>query len=148
MSRFLTIFALLLLPACGQQKDASPAPSNEAKPATAAEVAPPTPALEGAWDVTKIDGRPIEARTAATFAGGKLRVAAGCNGRGWTYTQKKNIVSFATNPAGSSNCGDLPNVDQERAFQAIERATIAIFDKEGREVTMSGDGGNVSLVRR
>ena len=147
MLRSLTIASLLLVAGCGQQPE-SKTDANEPAKAPAAEAPAPTPVLEGAWQVTKIDGSPMEAPTAATFASGKLRVAAGCNGRGWTYTQKKNIVSFATNPNGSSNCGDLPNVDQERAFQAIERATIAIFDKSGGEVTLSGDGGNVSLARR
>ena len=148
MPRLPTLSMVLLLAACGQQEDANPAASNEAMPAPAAEAAPATPALEGAWQVTKIDGRPIEAGTAATFGGGKVGMAAGCNRRGWNFTQKRNIVSFAPNPSASTNCDNLPTVDQERAFQAIDRATIAIFGNEGREATLSGDGGNITLARR
>ncbi|MCL6741521.1 META domain-containing protein [Sphingomonas sp. RB56-2] len=150
MSRFMTICALLLVAACGRQENESPAASNEVGQTPRAEPAPATPMLEGAWRLAKIDGTPVEGGSSAvaTFENGRLRVAAGCNGRGWTFTQKRNIVSFAGLAGASSNCGSLPTVDQERAFHAIDRATIALFDQEGREATLSGDGGNITLSRR
>ena len=148
MPRFLTISALLLVAGCGQQRDSAPAASNEVSKAPAADAAPVTPVLDGRWQVTKIDGSPIEAGTAATFGSGKVTVAAGCNRRGWTFSQKRNIVSFANDPTASALCENVPDVDQERAFMAIERATIAIFAKDGREATLSGDGGNITLARR
>ena len=150
MPRFLSISALLLVAACGPQENEGPAESNEAAQAPKSESTPATPILQGVWQLAKIDGRPVEggASTVATFKDGRLRVAAGCNGRGWTFTQKRNIVSFAGIPGTSTNCGALPTVDQERAIHAIDRATIAVFDKEGREATLSGDGGNITLARR
>ena len=63
-------------------------------------------------------------------------------------SNSRNIVSFASSAGASANCGNLPNLDQERAFHAIDRATMAIFDKQGREATLSGDGGNITLARR
>ena len=148
MPRFLSIAALLLAAGCGQQSNS--APSNDAKGEPVAEAAPATPALDGQWQVTKVDGRPLDPGSAmiATIADGKVRVAAGCSRRAWSFTQKRNIVSFAADPGGSANCQSPPTSDQETAFLAIDRTTMAIFDQEGREASLSGDGGNITLARR
>jgi hypothetical protein len=150
MPRFLNIAALLLVAGCGQQSGSNPAPSNDIEAAPVAEAVAATPALAGEWQVTKLDGRALEAGSAmaVTFSDGKARIVAGCSRRAWTFTQKRNIVGFAANPAGSSNCQSPPTAEQEAAFQALDRATIAIFDKEGREASLSGDGGNITLARR
>ena len=150
MPRFLSFAALLLVAGCGQQSDSNSAPSNDAAAAPVAEAVPLTPMLDGQWQVTKVDGRPLDAGSAmvATFAGGKVGVAAGCSRRAWSFTQKRNIVSFAADPAGSANCQSPPTSDQETAFLAIDRTTMAIFDREGREASLSGDGGNITLTRR
>jgi hypothetical protein len=121
MLRFPTIAALLLVAGCGQQSDPSPAQSNDATPAPVAEAAPATPTLDGEWHATMVDGRPFDqgSRVVATFEAGKVRVLAGCTRRAWTFTQKRNIVSFAADPAGSSNCESLPSAAQETGFQAM-----------------------------
>lgn len=145
MSRFVIVTSLLLAAGCTQQGKTST--SNE--DAMARPLAEPAavPALDGEWQVTKVDGRPIAPAMTAAFEGGRVRITAGCARRAWTFTQKRNIVSFAANPGGSANCEVPPTVKQEEAFQALDRATIAIFAKEGREASLSGDGGNVTLVR-
>lgn len=144
MPRFSTIAALLLVAGCTQQKEAGT--SNEQAASKPAE-APAVPELAGNWQVTKVDGRPIAPAMAAVFEGGRVRITAGCTRRAWTFTQKRNIVSFAADPGGSANCEVPPTLKQEEAFQALDRATIAIFGKQGREASLSGDGGNVTLVR-
>lgn len=84
----------------------------------------------------------------ATFQGGRVSLSSGCLRRAWTYTQKKNVVSFATDPSGSANCGGPPSGDQETAYAALEKASIVIFGKEGKEAGLSGTGGNLTLARR
>ena len=144
MPRFPTFAVLLLVAGCTQQKEAGT--SNEQAPARPAE-APAVPELAGNWQVTKVDGSPIAPAMAAAFEGGRVRITAGCTRRAWTFTQKRNIVSFAADPGGSANCETPPGSKQEAAFHALDRATIAIFDKQGREASLSGNGGNVTLVR-
>ena len=145
MLRFLTIAGLLLVTACGRQQESSAPVANQAEAPPPAEA--PAPDLNGKWQLTKLDGRPVDAM-AMTFEGGRAQLAAGCNHRAWSFTQKRNIVSFAADAAGSGNCADSPDIDQESAFHAIDRATMAIFDKNGREASLSGNGGNVTLERR
>ena len=149
MPRFVTVAALLLVAACGQQEETASA-ANEAAAAAAEQAAKPAvPALEGEWRVSTLRGRPIEGSAlVATFGGGKVRVAAGCNRRAWTFTQKRNIVSFAADPGGSVNCESSPTIPQEATFEAIDRATMAVFSNEGREASLSGDGGTITLAKR
>jgi hypothetical protein len=150
MNRFLTIATLLLIAGCAQQKDSNAPTSNDAEAAPAETAAATVPALEGEWQVAKVDGRPVGPGSAmvAAFGDDKVRIAAGCSHRAWTFTQKRNIVSFSADPGGSANCENPPNSDQEAAIHALDRATMAIFDKDGREANLSGNGGNVTLVRR
>lgn len=145
--RALPILALLLA-ACNGETGVEPPANNvvaeEAKPAT--EV----PELAGEWRVTKIEGSDATGLgMTASFAGGQASLATGCIRRAWTYSQDRNIVSFKSNPAGSSNCGGgTPSGDAETAYAAIERANIAIFAKQGKEASLSGTGGNLTLERR
>ena len=148
MRQFLSVAALLSIAACGQQETAAPA--NE----SAAEANPPAsekpaPSLEGQWAITAVDGRPSGAGMTASFAGGKASIVAGCVRRAWTYTQKRNEVAFTANPAGSSNCeGQGTSAQQETAVVALQEASIAIFNEDGREANLSGTGGNLTLRRR
>jgi heat shock protein HslJ len=146
MPRFLIVTSLLLVAGCTQRAEPDAAQANETAAPAAKTAEATVPDLNGAWRVTKLDGRPVGSMV-VSFDSGKARIAAGCNYRAWSFTQKRNIVSFTANPAGSSNCASSPTLDQESAFQAIDHATIAIFAKEGREASLSGDGGNVTLVR-
>jgi hypothetical protein len=156
MTRLLTIAALLLVSGCGQPGNSnnatsSSATSNDAAAAPRTEPATPAvPSLNGEWQVAKLDGRPAGpgSHVTATFAGGKVRFLAGCTRRAWTFTQKRNIISLASDSAGSANCETPPSVEQEAMIHALDRATMAIFDQEGREASLSGNGGNVTLVRR
>ena len=152
MSRILTIAALLSIAACSQ-KEQAPAPANESNKvaSTAASAAEQVvPALEGQWTVAAIDGAPIGAASAmtASFAGGKAVISSGCLKRGWTYSQKRNVVTFTNDPGSSANCGGGPSGEQESAYIALEKASIAIFNKDGGEASLSGAGGNLTLKRR
>ena len=152
MFRTPIVASLLLASACSQQ-DKAAAPSNEVNEAAAAERAPAdaktVPSLEGPWSVAAIDGRPVSSGSmSATFKGRTAVIAAGCIRRAWTYTQKGNIVSFATDPGGSANCGGGTSGEQESAFAALEKTSIAIFNKDGSEASLSGTGGNLTLQRR
>lgn len=151
MMRNLGLAALLLVAACGQQDD-HPAAANELADAPAsAPAADSVPSFDGQWRVAAIDGRPVGAGSAmtASFSGGKAVIASGCVRRGLTYTQKRNVVSFAADPSGSSNCeGRGTSAEHEAAYVALQGASIALFRKQGREANLSGDGGNLALERR
>ncbi len=84
----------------------------------------------------------------AVIGGGKAGISTGCLRRAWTYTQKRNVVAFAADPGGSSNCGRTPSGDEEIAYAALNEANIAIFGKEGKEASLSGTGGTLTLERR
>ena len=152
MKRTLIIAAMLFAAGCSQQEQQ--APSNESNESAAAQQAPTSkaavPTLEGQWAVTAIDGAPISAGSAmiAAFAAGKATISAGCLRRGWTYTQERNTVSFTNDPGSSANCGGGPSGEQESAYIALEQASITIFNKEGKEASLSGTGGNLTLQRR
>ena len=148
MNRILTIAALILVAGCSEQ-DQAPASnddvaSNVETPAAQQSV----PVLQGQWQVTALDGKPLAEAITASFEGGRASLAAGCLRRAWTYTQKRNVVEFSANPGGSANCGGGTSADQEAAFSALEQASIAIFNKDGQEASLSGTGGNLTLQRR
>ena len=150
MKNLLPMFALLLIAACDKQ-DSGVAPSaNEAEaapaePSAAAEI----PSLEGQWKVSMIGGRDVAALgMTAVLSGGKATISTGCFRRAWTYTQKRNVVAFTAAPSGSSNCAGQPSSDEESAHSAISDANMAIFAKGGKEVSLSGSGGMLTLERR
>ena len=96
-----------------------------------------------------IEGRDVaKLGLAAAIGGGKASLSTGCLRRSWTYTQKRNVVAFAADPAGSNNCGRTPSGDEEVAYAAIDAANMAIFANEGREASLSGTGGTLTLQRR
>ena len=152
MIRILTIAVCLLAVGCAQQDAKSAAADNESSAEASKPVlAEAVPQLAGQWDVTAIDGQPIAAASAmtASFAGGKVSISSGCLRRAWSYTQKGNMVTFAVNPGGSSNCGgQSPSGVQESAYDVVTQANIAIFGKDGSEASLSGTGGNLTLRRR
>jgi hypothetical protein len=148
MIRTASAAALLLLSACNQETTTKAPTNNVAadEPKAAAEV----PSLEGNWRVTMIEGKDVAGLgMTASFSGGQASLATGCLRRAWSYTQKRNVVSFKTNPGGSSNCGgQTPGGDEETAYAALDGANIAIFAKQGKEASLSGIGGNLTLERR
>lgn len=147
MRPILLIAAVLSLAACNEQESA-PQPANEAAAAPEAALTQ-TPELSGDWQVAAIDGKPPAEAMSASFSGGKASLSAGCVRRGWTYTQKRNVVSFAANPAASSNCeGRGASAEQATASDALQNASIVIFSKDGSEADLSGTGGNLKLRRR
>ena len=151
MTRALAIAALIFVSACSQQESGS-APANEvANTAQESVEVAQVPSLEGNWQIAAIDGKPVGAGSALTagFSGGKVSIASGCVRRGLTYTQERNVVSFADDPGGSANCeGGGTSAEHETAYAALQGASIAIFGKDGAEVNLSGTGGNVTLQRR
>ena len=150
MTRKLALSALLFVAACGQHEDHSAATNEVTRAPAAPAAADSVPLLDGQWLVASIDGKPVSAGSlTASFAGGKASLASGCVRRGLTYTQKRNVVSFAVDPGGSSNCeGRGTSAEHEAAYAALQGASIAIFGKEGKEANLSGTGGNVALERR
>ena len=149
MNRFAPIAALLFAAACGQQESSAPPQANEAvEPAKApSEV----PSLEGSWAVTRIGGVPDATSLGmkASITKDSATLSTGCIRRAWTYTQKRNVVAFTTSPGGSSNCGgSSPAAGAETAYAAVTEANIAIFSKDGREASLSGTGGTLTLERR
>jgi hypothetical protein len=149
MTRKLALAALLLVTACGQHDD-QPATANEGAGAPAAPApADSVPSLDGQWRVAAIDGKPASEAMTASFAGGNASIASGCVRRGLTYTQNRNVVSFAEDPGGSANCeGRGTSAEHEAAYAALQGASIAIFGKQGGEANLSGTGGNLALERR
>lgn len=152
MKRSLPVIALLMITACSQQDSTVAPQSNQAveEPAAPADAAQ-VPSLDGNWHITAIDGQAVGAASAmdASFAGGKVSIASGCLRRAWTYTQKRNVVAFASDPGGSANCGgQSPDATQETAYAALQASSIAIFNQDGSEANLSGTGGNLTLRRR
>ena len=150
MTRLLPILALLLMAACDKQDSSVVPPANEAAAAPAVPTAAAeTPSLEGSWKVSMVGGRDVAGLgMTAAIGGGKASISTGCFRRAWTYTQNRNVVAFAAAPSGSSNCSTPPNGDEESANSAISDANIAIFGKDGKEVSLSGTGGTLTLQRR
>ena len=148
--------ALILLAACTAEKGEQAAENHAGGAQTAHDNAGETkaaaavPALEGSWRVTRVEGRGLDgAEMIASFNGGKASLATGCIRRAWTYRQDRNIVSFNSNPGGSTNCGGgTPGAEAETAYAALEQANIVIFAKDGKEASLSGTGGNLTLERR
>ena len=148
MTRTLPCALFILVAACGQQDRPAAAPTNDVAAAPATPVAKAAvPSLNGDWRVTAIAGQPVAGMTAA-FADGRASLSAGCLRRGWTFKQDRNLVAFAGAPGSSSNCGRSPSAEEETAFSAVGDANLAIFAKDGREATLSGTGGTLTLERR
>ena len=147
MTRILAVALSLSLVACSTQKGETPVANDIAAEPVAEDS---VPSLEGNWAVKSIDGRPVSGSAmTASFAGDKVSIASGCVRRGLTYTQKRNVVSFAADPGASSNCeGRGTSAEHETAYAALEGASIAIFDQKGAEANLSGTGGNLTLKRR
>lgn len=148
MIRNLSIAAMLMLAACQQQE--AP-PSNEAAATQPAAPAPAAiPSLEGEWRVTMIGGDPNAAGPGmtASFGDGMARLSTGCLRRAWTYSQKRNSLTFTSSPGGSSNCGGSPGPGEDAAYAAVDGANIGLFEDDGKQVTLSGTGGTITLERR
>ena len=148
MKHALLIVAALSAAGCNQkQEPAAPAPNAVAEaPAPQVAKAPP-PSLEGTWKVASLDGKAGSGLT-LTFKDGSATMAAGCLRRGFTFKQDRNQVVFGSDPSASANCGSPPSAAQETAFAALADANTAIFDKDGKTVTLSGYGGTLTLERR
>jgi hypothetical protein len=150
MMRTLTVATALLLVACSQQPAEAP-PANQAASAPEPKAAAEVPALQGEWQVATIDGKPVGEGSAmsVSFARTQASLIAGCVRRAFAYTQKRNVVSFAASPGGSSNCeGQGASAQLATAADALQNASIVIFDKAGSEANLSGTGGNLTIRRR
>ncbi len=150
MIRIAVVAAMFSLAACGQQeRPAAPQDVNQAAEPVEAPAA--VPSLEGNWAVGRIGGVSDASALGmtASITKGSITLATGCFRRAWTYTQKRNAVSFAASPGGSSNCGGgSPSAGAETAYGAVTEANIAIFSKDGKEASLSGTGGTLTLERR
>ena len=149
MTRVVPLVLFALVASCNQQQPAAP-PANDAAAVPAAPTAKPAvPPLKGNWSVTAIGGQPVAGTAmAAAIGDSDASISAGCLRRSWTYTQDRNLVAFTGAPGGSSNCGHSPSAEEETAFGALGDANLAIFAEDGREATLSGTGGTMTLERR
>lgn len=148
MTRILPIAVLLLAVGCGQQDQPPPPGANDAAGQSATPAArAPVPSLKGQWRIATVSGKPVTG-LAVSVSDGQANLSAGCLRRSWTYEQDRNTVAFSPSPGGSSDCGRSPSLQEDVAFGALGDANLAIFDKEGREVTLSGFGGTLVLERR
>ena len=148
MIRIVPIAMLMALAACGE-REAPPPPVNET--AEPAKVATEVPSLEGSWSVVRIGGVPEAGPLGMTAAvtKGSFTLSVGCFRRAWTYTQNRNVVGFKSSPVGSSNCGgSAPGAAAETAYAVLDDANIAVFAKDGKEASLSGTGGTLTLERR
>ena len=142
MNHLRPLVALLLVSACDQaERPAAPAPTV-AKAPVPAPVKAAVPSLKGQWHVT------TPATLDLTIGDGQATLSSGCLRRGFTSRQNGNQVTFTSSPAGSSNCGRTPSLAEETAFAALADANLAVFSKDGRDVTLSGFGGVLALERR
>ena len=149
MIRPLPIAALMLIVACNKPADTVAPQSNEAAAESQAPAAATVPSLEGDWRVAMIGSRDASGLgMSAALSGGKAIISTGCLRRAWTYTQDRNVVLFTATPGESSNCGRSPSGDEEAAYAAITDANMAIFGKDGKEASLSGTGGTLTLQRR
>ena len=149
MIRIAPIAALLILAACSGQENSAPPQANEA--AESAKAPTEVPNLEGGWSVTRIGGVEDAAALGMTAAITKdmVTLSTGCFRRAWSYTQNRNVVAFTTSPGGSANCGGgSPSATAETAYAVLDDANIAIFSKDGKEASLSGTGGSLTLERR
>ena len=142
MNRILPLLALLLLSACDSQEAPAPAPTAAKPPAPAPVVKAAVPSLKGQWRLTA--PAPLDLSIGANQA----TLSSGCLRRGFTFRQDRNKVAFASAPAGSSNCGRTPSVAEETTFAALADENLAVFSKDGRDVSLSGVGGILTLERR
>ena len=143
MNRTLPLIALLLLSACERQEQPTAAPTTAETPAPAPVVKAAVPSLQGQWRVTS--PTPLD----LTIGDGTATLSSGCLRRGFTFRQDRNQISVASAPSGSSNCdGRSPSAAQENAFAALADANLAVFDADGRKVTLSGLGGILTIERR
>ena len=148
MIRIIPTAALLVLAACGQEESQAPRQANEV---AEAQVPSEVPSLEGNWAVTRVGGVLDAAKLGMTAAITKdsVTLSTGCLRRAWTYSQNRNVVAFTASPGGSSNCGGgSPSAGAETAYAALTEANIAIFSKDGKEASLSGTGGSLTLERR
>ena len=151
MYRACAIALLLLTAGCNAREEAAPAKNEAAAGEVAAPAAVKTPSLKGSWKVTSIGGVPDAAALGMTaaFTDETITLSTGCIRRAWTYTQKRNVVAFTASPGGSSNCGGgSPAAGAESAYAAVSDANMVVFSNEGKQASLSGTGGTLTMERR
>ena len=150
MYRAFPLALILLAAGCDSRDASTPAAANVADQASAAAPAE-VPSLEGSWAVSRVGGVADAAGLGMTASISKdsVTLSTGCIKRAWAYSQKRNVVAFTSSPGGSSNCGGAaPSAGAEAAYAALSEANIAIFSKDGKEASLSGTGGTLTLERR
>jgi len=151
MNKTVVLAALLLSSACQKNDPAARQGQENAAALPPSEAKADVPKLEGKWSVARIAGV-ADADTlgmTAAITGDSAILSAGCLRRAWSFKQDRNMVGFTMSPGGSSNCGgQAPGASEETAFAAVSDANIVIFSKDGKEASLSGPGGSVTLTRR
>jgi hypothetical protein len=139
---------ILILCVAGCSPAANEPVANDVDKHIAQEKPAEVPSLDGEWRVTASSGKPLTQvfPMTASFSGNEIVIHSECVSLAWSYTQNRNIVAFK--PGGLSHCARNQTQNENEVQRAIDRANIALFSNEGREVQLSGSGGTVTLTRR
>ena len=107
---------------------------------------PPTPPLQGAWNLVQLNGQPLAPGTliSANFNNGQVSGSGGCNTFNATYTTNGNNVTISY-PVGTQIACAPEVMDQETAFfQAL--SSVATYQISGPNLTFNNGGGATVLV--
>ena len=107
---------------------------------------PPTPPLQGAWNLVQLNGQsPLPGTViSANFSGGQVSGSGGCNTYNAGFSTNGNDVSISY-PASSQLACPPEIMDQEaRYFQAL--SGVATYEVSGPNLIFRDGGGNTTLV--
>lgn len=141
---------LMILTLClaGCSPSAEQPVANEAQAPAAEQKPAEVPSLAGEWNVTASGGKPLTQvfPMTANVSANEVVINSECMRFTWTYTQDRNVVTFK--PGAVRRCARNQTQNENEVQRAVDRANIALFSGEGREVQLSGSGGTVALERK
>jgi hypothetical protein len=144
MKRLLIL--TLSLAACSPSADETSA--NKVEAPVAQEKPAEVPTLAGDWNETASGSQPLTQvfPMTASVSKDQVVISSECVTFNWGYTQDRNAVTFK--PGAVRHCARNQTQNENEVQRAIDRANIALFSNEGREVQLSGSGGTVTLTRK
>lgn len=107
---------------------------------------PPTPPLQGAWNLLQMNGQPLlpTVLLTASFNNGQVSGNGGCNTFNASYSTSGNNVTIGP-PVGTQIACDPEIMQQEQQyFQAL--SSVATYEFSGPNLIFRDGGGNTTLV--